>query len=245
MPTLKHGTTTNVRVTKGDEVIFSGRCDVAHGEDGTWSLTPVPLPEEPPLYTVVHVPSLNQWQRWTRLDQPTGRNWVDNRAAWYSWEQVCALGTPEVLEPDSVKALRERLARIDAEREEFNVDVAYSALSEQIKELATLLDVDRTIEPERMLGGISGAVLAMRANERDLKAELDKANGGYDVEPAEPAPVEVTRPLGSQWRDRNGEVWTMQPNGCLRLDANRPYWNADHIEREYGPLTLVETGGQS
>ena len=38
MPTLKHGTTTNVRVTKGDEVIFSGRCDVAHGEDGTWSL---------------------------------------------------------------------------------------------------------------------------------------------------------------------------------------------------------------
>ena len=257
MPTLKHGTTTNVRVTKGDEVIFSGRCDVAHGEDGTWSLTPVPLPEEPPLYTVVHVPSLNQWQRWTRLDQPTGRNWVDNRADWSSWEQVCALGTPEVLEPDSVKALREQLrrARFHEQNNYSNMrnaeEKVQQAETERNAALSILADVEERARAwaEKDAEPVDDRGLAILSTINRLGREILHLLDATEDEPAEPAPVEVTeepKPNG-RVRTPNGDVWR-------RLEGCRD-WHNDTFPRgeceswgqlrERGPLTLVETGGQS
>ena len=265
MSTLKHGTTTNVRVTKGDEVIFSGRCDVAHGEDGTWSLTPVPLPEEPPLCAVVHVPSLNQWQRWTRLNQPTGRNWVDNRAEWSSWEQVCALGTPEVLEPDSVKALRAELsdARERAGRYAADANLAESKVEQAETERNAALSILASVEDQANEWATADYEPANDASAATLNAtnrhgreilHLLAATEDEPAEPAEPAPVEVTDPyvVGEKWRDRLGHVWRLAEDGWHMFEFSDgdlafmegPY-TTDFLVSRNGPLALVETGGQS
>ena len=240
MTTIRLGATTNIRVVKDGEVIFDGPCSVASVSGESVTLAPAtPLPEEPPLYTVVHVPSLNQWQRWTRLDQPTGRNWVDNRADWSSWEQVCALGTPEVLEPDSVKALREQVTNLaaegvvaEAERDEARATV------DKVRQFATACreqyeasDYSESISLDQVADSLEGL----------LKLAED--------EPAEPAPVEVTEPEpNTRLIDAIGHKWH-RTEGCRRWhnDSVRRSecltW--DDLRKHHGPLTLVETGGQS
>ena len=105
-------------------------CDI----DGRWDAAeilqalaaPTPLPEQPPMWTIVEVPHSGT----SLVDQPYTpySKWVrayedDEDASWVrlagsakyaetrTWPEVCALGTPEVLEPDSVKALREGYER--------------------------------------------------------------------------------------------------------------------------------------
>ena len=248
MTTIRLGATTNIRVVKDGEVIFDGPCSVASVSGESVTLAPAtPLPEEPPLYTVVHVPSLNQWQRWTRLDQPTGRNWVDNRADWSSWEQVCALGTPEVLEPDSVKALREQVTNLaaegvvaEAERDEARATV------DKVRQFATACreqyeasDYSESISLDQVADSLEGL----------LRLAED--------EPAEPAPVEelaewerallaeVTEepPVGSEVTDRDDDVWERRSDGW-RLAGGKIRYEWTDVE-EFRPLTLVETGGQS
>lgn len=222
-------------------------------------LTAPPAPEEPPLYTVVHVPSLNQWQRWTRLDQPTGRNWVDNRADWSSWPEVCALGTPEVLEPESVKALREQhdtsVTALRNERDDYRHgrDLEARRHDEQrARAEKAEAKVQRVREAWRTWPQMTRSHDESNAEMRRLWGLLRDAlttPPATEDEPAEPAPVEVTEPEpNTRLIDAIGHKWH-RTEGCRR-------WHNDSVRRSecltwddlrehHGPLTLVETGGQS
>ena len=256
MPTLKHGTTTNVRVTKGDEVIFSGRCDVAHGEDGTWSLTPVSLPEEPPKYGVAKTEGLVTLHH-MRLHDGTQmlKQYVDQMGNWRTWPEVCALGTPEVLEPDSVKALRAELsdARERAGRYADDANLAESkvekAETERDAALSTLADVEERAKEwaEKDVSGALGGEALVVTN-RHGREILDLLAATED-EPAEPAPVEVTaepQDEGAQVKDCDDDVWERGKGGQWFRPASPIGFRHPWVTvLRYRPLTLVETGGQS
>lgn len=89
------------------------------------ALSAPPLPEEPPAFTVVIVPHggsslvdqpYTPYSKWVRADgDPEDASWFRlagsaKYAESRTWPEVCALGTPEVLEPETVKALREQVA---------------------------------------------------------------------------------------------------------------------------------------
>jgi hypothetical protein len=71
-------------------------------------------PPEPPTWTVVRVNA----EVFLRHDLPGASRWymadlrIDSSR---TWPEVCALGIPEVLEPEAVKALREQVTNLAAE----------------------------------------------------------------------------------------------------------------------------------
>jgi hypothetical protein len=78
------------------------------------------IPSEPPQWTAVRVESGSRVAfRMGVLS--SGRNWqVEGYGEeWRTWPEVCALGTPEVLEPETVKALRERVEFLANQRDRF------------------------------------------------------------------------------------------------------------------------------
>jgi hypothetical protein len=206
-------------------------CDI----DGRWdaaeilqALAAESLPEEPPEHSVVRAGSFRLYR--DDID-PAGTPYrcvwfvmygPDYTAEWMTWPEVCALGTPEVLEPDSVKALRETVEFLANQRDRFR----------------TALDQTRTQRDKA------------RATVEALRGErVYFPEPATEDEPAEPAPVEVTEEPEPNGRVRtpNGDVWR-------RLEGCRD-WHNDTFPRgeceswnqlrERGPLTLVETGGQS
>ena len=80
-----------------------------------------PLPEEPPAWTLVTTTRGIGSRVFYRVDNiAMDRPWRAIDGGWHTWPEVCEAaqedsgGTPEVLEPDSVKALREQVGRYDA-----------------------------------------------------------------------------------------------------------------------------------
>lgn len=117
MTTIRLGATTNIRVVKDGEVIFDGPCSVENISDGTMTLTPVtPLPEEPPAWTLVATSRNNPLRVFYRVEDRPGmrRPWRHVGGGWHTWAEVCDAaredsgGVPEVLESETVKALREQ-----------------------------------------------------------------------------------------------------------------------------------------
>ena len=197
-------------------------------------LTP-PLPEEPAWWTIVR---LNH-KLWAIRDAITsangGGNWLTNTGERHTWPEVCALGTPEVLEPGSVKALREKCTAANSRgaRMEIERNAALSILAdveERAKEWAAA-----DYEPAN---DASAATLnTTNRHGREILHILDAT----EDEPAEPAPVEAP-PFG----------WVNPENTQLRLNVDndlRVQWSAPMSDEEPVWLTLarpaVETGGQS
>lgn len=93
-------------------------CDI----DGRWDAaeilqalaTPPALPEEPPAWTLVATSRNNPLRVFYRVEDHPGmrRPWRHVGGGWHTWAEVCDAaredsgGTPEVLEPEAVKALR-------------------------------------------------------------------------------------------------------------------------------------------
>lgn len=238
-----------------------------------------PLPPEPPLWTLVRLGNgrialredeESGWaDYWVHADVLPGSAKANSTAM--TWPEVCALGTPEVLEPDSVKALRERLAITESERDgarehrdqirtraERAEEVLFqAAVTDPSEGVAHAFDVihDRT-------QGLRDQVEQQRKRAEKVEALVSEFVPGAflkpatEDEPAEPAPVEVTEPpVGSKRRDMDGDIWTrIDERGWLwtHRKNGKPYkgleaWEPDFatLEEQVGPLTLVETGGQS
>jgi hypothetical protein len=147
------------------------------------ALAAPPLPKEPPEWTVVRAGDVVLVRQAPTARRASKYRWwrVGTEEVGRTWPEVCALGTPEVLEPDSVKALREQVNRYDAwlERvgdalaEARGVRVHWSDLDTSVKAL-----VDRAEKAEREV-------------EEFIAIDIDRSATTED-EPAEPAPVEVT-----------------------------------------------------
>ena len=212
-------------------------------------LTP-PLPEQPPGRYAMVTAGPFAHSRYL-----VGGVWHGSDGKQRTWPEVCALGTPEVLEPDSVKALREQVTNLaaegvvaEAERDEARATVA------EVVDFVKLYDPSdpQDTPPWALLNSIGrtvglGPVCSPGAKDYIAPATED--------EPADPAPVEVDEePTDPNVRvkDDQGRVWRR-----VRGNANCPRcWTmvgpGSGLHRTWltllpdcGPLTLVETGGQS
>ena len=197
-----------------------------------------PLPEEPSLWSVakagqrlfVRGQSSDSVGRWFEVSPGQGMYAV-------TWPEVCALGTPEVLEPDSVKALREGYER------EHRLSLGFAERASKA--------ADKAKEWEGKYDAMEARALkAEREVEEFIAIDIDRS-AATENEPAEPAPVEVTEEptdRNARVRDEAGDVWHRvqgNPNcfTCWTTDGIlHLHWDA---LRDRNPLTLVETGGQS
>ena len=137
-----------------------------------------------------------------------------------------------------VTEARETIERVRAERDNF----------------AAMAALDGTMNGGA-LAAYEDAVERMDAALAPTVATLDITNMAFDDtftedEPAEPAPVEVTEPAeGSSVVDCEGDTWVRSAadglwrwEGLAEAPQARTFESLNHV---YGPLTLVETGGQS
>jgi hypothetical protein len=211
------------------------------------SMLPTPLPEEPPQWSAVRVASGSRVAfRMGVLS--SGRNWqVEGYGKeWRTWPEVCALGTPEVLEPESAKALREQLRRA-----RFHEQNNYSNFTEAEKQRD---EARATVDKVRQFA--TACREQYEASDYSESISLDQVADSLEGllklaedEPAEPAPVEVTEEPkpGTHLFDAAGIEWR-RATGCERWHQIATpgfceYWLDLRTQR--GPLTLVETGGQS
>ena len=208
-----------------------------------------PLPPEPPLWTLVRLGNgrialredeESGWaDYWVHADVLPGSAKANSTAM--TWPEVCALGTPEVLEPDSVKALREQVERLkkqrDAERSaakdaEERYEIAHQSFMASQGEVDTrnlqMQDMHRTLDSiqkqakewaEKDVSGALGgeALVVTNRHGREILHLLDAT----EDEPAEPAPVEEL----AEWeRALLAEVTEEPPVGSEVTDRDDDVW---------------------
>lgn len=144
---------------------------------------------------------------------------------------------PELENLRPVKPKKRRIQQLEAKLEQAAYDVA---------------DVQRRLnEANRRYGKASKTIGELRGRLAQ-RALLAMAEPTSTAEPARlvtvgtewdaACPGEPDLPVGSQVKDRDGDVWTLDSNGKWRYSSWLPRdWS--HVFAEHHPLTLVSFGG--